>query len=255
MLGKLLAHQRVTAGTRLVIRKLSEALRLESKLMERLLSQLSVLSDNNQQAIADFLAPAYSASNASVVLTAADFPSQFGMYTRLAKIGDLVKRLRLSARQLGWLASYADGVPAARPVPWVHGAPLTVRWFGLEDLPAQEIPRSPARFSAWLRLLDLCALRDGLPGGETTIGDVFALAGTPPHRRPACQVSCSRWSRTGRAGTGPSCPHSRRCSGWLQSTASRTKPACSGCAPAYAGCAGSARRRRRSPSGCGPSRR
>jgi hypothetical protein len=203
VLGKLLAYQRVTAGTRLVIRKLSEALRLDSKLVERLLNQLSALTDNTQQAIADFLAPAYAGSNANVVLISATFPSQFGTYTRLAKIATLVKRLRLSARQLGWLGSYAAGVPV-RPVPWVHGVPLTVRWLGLEDLPAQEIPRTPARFAAWLRLLDLCALRDGLPGGETTLGDVLALArdATVPPATLAGQILTLLADRTGWDRTG-----------------------------------------------------
>src|SRR5207248_611380 len=113
--------------------------------------------------------------NPNIELTAAAFPDQFKAVIRLEKIGVLINRLRLSSGQLDWLVTYASGVPP-RSVPWSPTAPLQVRWLALDELPAEDGPRVPARFGAWLRLLDLRRVRDSVPGGEVTLTALFQLA-------------------------------------------------------------------------------
>ena len=189
VLERLLAHQRTTGSRRLVIRQLGESLRLESRLMEKLLLQeLPSLSTPGSPAMADFLASAFAESNPSVALTAAGFPNQFKTFVRLQKIGLLVKKLRLTGRQLEWLDEYGAQVPQ-RTVPWIHGAPVRVRWLRLQDLPADVEARAPARFAEWLRLVDLSLLTPAVPGGEISLSEIFALARDQTLAGPALRAA------------------------------------------------------------------
>jgi peptidoglycan hydrolase-like protein with peptidoglycan-binding domain len=176
VLAKLADHQVLVASRNRVIRQLADAVGLDTRMMEELLTrQLDALSNPAAKALADFLDPAFAASNTGIPVTPQRFPNQFKTFVRVKKVQRLVEGLGLTTRQLDWLVALGPQVPA-RPVPWVHGAGLQVRWLGLKALPADTIARSPAVFGAWLRVVALCRLAGALPGGESTVAELFALA-------------------------------------------------------------------------------
>src|SRR5262249_17993483 len=61
---------------------------------------------------------------------------------------------------------------------WLQAYGATAGWLDLDHLPLS-LDTSPARFQGWERLADLAALRDSLPGRETTLSEVFERAAAP----------------------------------------------------------------------------
>lgn len=141
--------------------KLGEALGLDALTIKRMLAEwLRSPADPARPALADFLDPAFVASDPGTPVTPDSFPDQHSSFARLQKIATVAQRLRLSATQLGWLFTFG---PAAG-------------WPDLSALPLAPAGSTAAGFAAWRRLLDLAALRDGLPRGEALLDELFGLA-------------------------------------------------------------------------------
>ena len=172
----LLERERSDSSRRAVVRQLSEAVNVDTRTVERLLTaELKSAFDPTRAAIADFLDEGFAASNPNVPVTTPSFAAPRATLVRLYKVAVVVRRLRPGAGQLEWMARLAPTVPD-RPVPWVRGAPLSVGWLRLGDLPFSDTGAVPARFAEWLRLVELCRLRDETRGGDITLSDVMTLA-------------------------------------------------------------------------------
>ena len=179
LLGRLLTYLRRVGSTRLLTQRLAETLGVPVRTAERLLNgQVKAITDPGKAAISDFLVSAYAESDPNVAITRDGFPAQMQTLMRLHKVALLASRLRWQVAQLDWLTDFGPDVPA-RPAAWRSEPQLLVRWLDLNDLPAEETARDPARFAAWLRLVDLTALRTGIPHATQTLTDLFALARTP----------------------------------------------------------------------------
>lgn len=161
VLEPLLAHLRRTLSEQLVRQKLGEALGLDALAINRMLAEwVFSPADPARPALADFLDPAFVASDPATAVAPDTFPAQHDSFARLQKIASVAGRLRLSATQLAWLFSFG---PAAG-------------WPDLGTLPLAPAGSTAAGFAAWRRLLDLAALRDGLPRGEALLDELFRLA-------------------------------------------------------------------------------
>jgi hypothetical protein len=160
VLRQLLPYLRKRLSASLVKQKLGEALRLEGRTIDQLLTrQITAPSDPTQPIIAEFLAPQFSESNLALPVRRVSFERQFRAFTRLHKIALLAGRFKMTQAQLTWLFQYGSAAG----------------WPNLNELPLD--PVSPvALFAAWEHLADLIALRDVLPGGETTVGEILAIA-------------------------------------------------------------------------------
>ncbi len=144
VLGPLLNYLRRTLSESLVKQTFSEALKLESAVVELLLFKL-VKSVNDPPKMSTFLDPAFVESQ--VPLTSVAFKSQFQTFVLLEKIATIIARLEIRPEELGWILA--------------HGAGLG--WMDLSALPVEEIAAPPALFGGWERLVDLFSLLDRLP--------------------------------------------------------------------------------------------
>ncbi|MET7395975.1 neuraminidase-like domain-containing protein [Dactylosporangium sp. NPDC005572] len=176
VLARVLTFVRVEQGTEIVVQHLAEALAVPTHTVRALLTgTLHAGTAPGQFAIADLLEPAYLDSEPEITITAAGFPHQFATVRRLAKTHRLTGLLRLQPGQLHWLGM--PGVPV-RPAPWLSVTPVSTGWLHPDELAVTEpVDPSPARFAAWLRLVDLAAARDRVPGGADTVERMFADAG------------------------------------------------------------------------------
>jgi hypothetical protein len=188
VLRKLLPFLRRTLSEHLVKQKLSEALGLEAAIVHELLTGwLDPLgaAAPGKKAIADFLDPAFIASNVRVLPDRARFPHQFAAYIRLHKIALVVTRCRLTPRQVAWLFRY--GAEAK----WLLLGNLPL---GASTIQGQDLEKL---FAAWERLVDLVRLRDMLPLGEVLLSEVFTILwsahGSPSDAfKPVCAEA--KWS-------------------------------------------------------------
>lgn len=178
VLRRLLGHLRATRSERAVAQRVGDALGLSLAAAERLLTSVVHADAALGPAIDDFTASAFAASNPSLDLTAAAFPSQFATYVRLIKAVRLADALKLPPLQLQWLGDFGPGV-AARPVPWLPGAGVNAGWLGIDDLPVAAQAPVADRFASWMRVVDLVHLRDALKGGFQTVSAILELARDP----------------------------------------------------------------------------
>ena len=128
-----------------------------------------LISPVNGPALAfnDFLSPAFAESDSSLGLSAAGFPAQFKSLTLAYKVAAVLKRLRIGSKQVGWVFEYAQGAG----------------WLDLNRLPLAAVAAASPLWDAWMRLIDLTLLRDGLRQGEKTLTELFKLSrdGTTPN--------------------------------------------------------------------------
>ena len=159
VLSRINAYLRRTQSENLVKQKISETLRLEPTTVDQLLtSWVNSAHESAQPALADFLAANFIDSRSE--LTAGHFQPQFNTLIRLTKVAAIVSKFKLTHGQLVWIT------PNSAAAGWLTWNSLPVH---ASDAPAQ--------LSAWERLLHLTQLRDNVAGGETTLAQLFALAG------------------------------------------------------------------------------
>ncbi|MCB2190550.1 MAG: peptidoglycan-binding protein [Deltaproteobacteria bacterium] len=197
-LEKASTYLRNTSSRGLVVRKLAEALELEAKSVELLLcEQIKALAVPGQYAIEDFLAKGFAESSPNMSVSAAAFPALFQDYIRLYKASRIINTLKIDNAQLTWLAGYLPDA-GRRQVPWIYDRTLRVGWLDWSDLPVEEpAGDEPVLFGAWLRLLEICRLRDQVPLGEQTLDEVFGLArGTYPDRTAHAEVLAAALERS-----------------------------------------------------------
>jgi len=134
----------------LIIQKLGEALNLEIKITEQLLTRwVNSPEYLTQKAITAFLEPAFVESHLNVKLTAKTFPDQFKTFTRLHKIATVIDRFKITSKQLPQVFQYAqDG---------------SLAWLNLNSLlPVVSTDSSSEKFVAWEKLVELFQPQDAL---------------------------------------------------------------------------------------------
>jgi hypothetical protein len=171
VLERLLPRLRRLLGESLVKQKLSEALGTDPAALGYLLDAAT---------IDGILAPEFSESHISLEIDASRFPALFEAYGRLSK-GVLVReKLGISSRQLAWYFRFLPSVPA-RKIAWQLAVPGQSGWLDFRNLPLVPNPNpTPELFAAFLRLLELCKLRDQLlPAGEIALEEILTAANDP----------------------------------------------------------------------------
>jgi hypothetical protein len=159
VLRKIMPYLRTTLNERLVKQKLSDALKVEMAIADKLLtSYVSSVSDPSQRAIREYLDLNFADSSLLLESTRERYPSQFDTYVRLDKISRIISRFGFTPKQLGWI--YAYGSDAG----W-----LDIWW----KLPLVRTTCSKEVAEAFLRLADLQTVRDMLPAGETVLDELF----------------------------------------------------------------------------------
>jgi len=180
VLKRLLPYLRQKLSEQLIEQKMAGALGLESKAAELLLTRwLTSPTDpsRSRRIVEDFLVSTFADSNLNVKMIPASFPSQFKAYTLMHKIAVIAARLKVNARQLGWLFE-PDPAPG-----WLHLNTLPTAPLDPDSLPL-ELRDHAAYFDRWLRLVDLFQLRDSLLAGEIALDEVFRKARVPAVSQP-----------------------------------------------------------------------
>ena len=154
-------HLRQSLAAAIVVQKLSEAVGLPLPTTGALVGTWLRRTAGGPVLLDDFLDPAFVTDDAAVTPTPAVAGPQLAALTLLHRVAIPVAALRIDAGQL----------------PWLVGRAGAAGWLDLSALPAEAAPAE--RFTALLRLLDLVAVRDRIPGGARTLGDVFAAADEP----------------------------------------------------------------------------
>jgi hypothetical protein len=162
VLKKLMPYLRRTLSERLVTQKLGEALKLETRTTEGLLTKwVNAPTDSAQKSIAVFLDASFAESNPNVTLNRSAFGDQYDTFTLLHKIALIASKFEVTPRQLGWVFDHGQDVG----------------WLNLNALlPLAANSPPTAILQAWERLLDLFRLRDALPEGEALLDDLFSVA-------------------------------------------------------------------------------
>ncbi len=160
VLEKLMPYLRRTRSEALVLQKAVTALGLDRATGEALFTtRLHSRATPTDPLLRDLLATSFLGSDPQVKVTRAAFPVPMDALSLAYRVAFVIARLGINARQL----------------PWVIGRAATAGWLNLDALPLK--PADPAAtFTAWLRLLDLVRLRDGMPKGEAALTRVFDLA-------------------------------------------------------------------------------
>jgi len=159
VLGKLVSHLRAQSQKNLVKQKLGDVLRLDSNIIEQLLTRrINSPANLTKKSLNDFLAPAFAESDLQVKLTATGFPDQFQTFTLLHKVAMVLTKFKVTVNELTWLFDYGPGVG----------------WLDLNALTASSA--SPGLFAGWTRLADVFQFRDEFPLGEAVLSEVFSAA-------------------------------------------------------------------------------
>jgi len=162
ILLKLLPHLRESLSKALVKQKLAEVLNVKVKIMDELLTEwVNSPTHPGQKCVTEFLDRSFSESNPSVALDEATFVDQFSAFRLLEKIATIIRKFKISSKQLIWLFKEEYGP--------------SVGWLNLNLLPVSEMAQS-ASFNDWERLFDLFELRNGLDNGESVLSNLFDLA-------------------------------------------------------------------------------
>ncbi len=159
LLKKLFPYLRMTISRQLVTRRVSEALRLETEVAEKLLTTwIDWPAHVGQKAVEAFLADSFAESDPNISIDRSTFSGQFDTYTLLHKIALIVNRFEATPHQVGWLFEY--GARAG--------------WLDLNALPVTYISSTMELFTSWERLVALFRLRKGPLLGERVLDDLFA---------------------------------------------------------------------------------
>ncbi|WP_406388643.1 neuraminidase-like domain-containing protein [Streptomyces sp. NBC_00211] len=113
--------------------------------------------------VLDFLTPAFVGSDQAVSITRTGFPVQFAALALLHRVTLALSRLRVTGEEL----------------PWVIGCAAGAGWLDLAAVPPSRIEGASPLYRPFVRLLDLLALRDTVPGGSGTLGAVLAAGRGP----------------------------------------------------------------------------
>ena len=161
VLKKLLPHVRIELSKRLIIQKLSEALKLEAESAGLLLTEsISSPAHPKEKLIEEFLDPTFIDSDLKIKASYKAFKSQFDAFILLQKIAQIISRFKISSIQLEWLFNYSKDAG----------------WLDLGSLPVSVDPASSVKFKGWERLVDLFRLRDELSMGEEVLSSIFELS-------------------------------------------------------------------------------
>ena len=171
VLARINAYLRRTSSESLIKQKVAEALKLDAKTTEQLMTAAPPFSVDDRRLrspahpsenpIHEFLDAEFIGSTVKIT-RAAPFLNQFDTFILLHKVALIVSKFKITPRQLDWLFDYG----------------LSAGWLDLNSL-ASASATNPASFSLWSRLVDLFALRDRLRNGEETLSTVFALSREP----------------------------------------------------------------------------
>ncbi|MEU1229847.1 neuraminidase-like domain-containing protein [Streptomyces sp. NPDC005828] len=113
--------------------------------------------------VLDFLDPAFVGSDPAVAVTRTGFPVQFTALALLHRVALVLARLRVTGEELPWVMGYATGAG----------------WLDLATLPPARVEGASPLYRPFVRLLDLLALRQTVPGGSDTLGAVLAAGHDP----------------------------------------------------------------------------
>ncbi|WP_437713631.1 neuraminidase-like domain-containing protein [Sorangium sp. So ce448] len=132
-----------------VRQRLAAELDLDAPMIAQLVTgTLRAEVDQNRKAIADFLGG----------LGGGPTPSDAQRrraFVRLAKIADVIHRLKLTADEIQWV--------------------LDPSWLDLNDVPVEPAPAPPSLRDGWMRLAALLRVRDALPAGKAALADLFRM--------------------------------------------------------------------------------
>ena len=147
-------------GERFVTERLADALELDVEMSEALSGRLLRVPGTQDPAIEAFVAESSELHERPIgPVTKAEFAVSFSTFVMLHKAALAATRVRLDTKEMEWL--FAGGPTG----------------FDANSLPPAPSATSPsARFDAWMRFLDLVAVRDALPLGGDLLRSLFALA-------------------------------------------------------------------------------
>ena len=149
--------------------KLADALRLEVRTSQELLTKwMSASAPPTQKAISVFLDDTLVGSNLNVRITRSLFPAQFETFTKLHKAALVIGKLELTPSQLPWAFGYPDANGNA-----------TVPWLDLNALPLTPNASASPLFQAWEHLVQVIALRGGLPRGAALLPGLIEMTQDP----------------------------------------------------------------------------
>ena len=170
ILEKLLPYIQNAQSTNLAIQKIADALKLESKAAEQLLTHYVILPadyTSGKKAVEILLSPDFTQSNPNVNLTLSAFPEQFNAYTLLYKIVLIITKLRVTIDDMPLLFQKNPDVWGERG------------WADLNFLPLFTLEDPSALFSAAEKLFDLFKFRDILLPGKPTLFEIMNMAFNP----------------------------------------------------------------------------
>jgi receptor-binding and translocation channel-forming TcA subunit of Tc toxin/ABC toxin-like protein/neuraminidase-like protein/putative peptidoglycan binding protein len=168
ILKKLMNYLRPVLSASAIKQKLSEALKLEPKIADELLSKrlhlpapTDPLIAPTDPLIAVFGADSFVQSDRREQLDRTVFPNQFNAFTLLHKTALIISTFKVTSKQFDWLFAHRNEPDAA--------------WLDFNSLPLRP-GDAPASFAGFERLMDLFRLRDQLPNGESLLTDIFDRA-------------------------------------------------------------------------------
>lgn len=168
-------HLRASLSESLVITRLAARLDARVAVTRDVLTNLLV-SDRNadQPGIADFLDPVFASSHAELPASSSTFDGQRHTCIRVDKLLRLIGRLRMSATQLSWLATYAATV-SQQSLAWKAG--VNAQWWRPASVPVTASVRSAQPLGEFLRVTRLARLTRAV--GEDTMDSLLRQAKSP----------------------------------------------------------------------------
>jgi hypothetical protein len=200
VLAGLLAYLQTTQSRSLVKQALSDSLKLDSELINRLIDQelnfpsalVHALSDATKPSIVDFLhladLPLFGPPPPSPPPGPAPDAAR-NSYRLLHKIALLVNGFKMTVQEVDYLSGHGSDFQGVDPSDPTNSAKF-VR-FDLNALPLSPSAFTPALFNQWERLYDLFTLRDSLPAGTLGLIDVFDAGSLPDAKNRL--VSVTNW--------------------------------------------------------------
>ncbi|MFE7598362.1 neuraminidase-like domain-containing protein [Streptomyces sp. NPDC057494] len=163
VLSVLLPELRRRIGETTVKLQLGQAAGLDAASADALLGTWLRALSVTGPLVLDFLDPAFVGSDPAVAVTRTGFPAQFTALSLLHRVALALARLRVTGEELPWVIGYATGAG----------------WLDLATLPPARVEGASPLYRPFVRLLDLLALRDTLPGGSGTLGAVLTAGRGP----------------------------------------------------------------------------
>ncbi|MDR4484578.1 MAG: neuraminidase-like domain-containing protein [Nitrospirales bacterium] len=162
ILRRLMPYLRKRLSQAAVIQKIADALNIESRTAENLLTKwLPSASDPLEPAIVDFISFSFVESHVNVRATKTTFPEVFDRFLLLSKIALVISKFKMSPKELGWLFNKI----------WTGKA----GWLDLASLSVVPMDSIAGIFESWERLVNLMKLRDALPAGKDFLDEIFGI--------------------------------------------------------------------------------